>query len=199
VHSPVDRLCRHAARAVRSLGMPLWKRLWISTHNGFGLRERSAQAVHRRKFEPWKARRRTLSYPHWRFDVQRHVAGPPGLRNTAIRSADSRGTRLRQQLLFEYVFERGSDGPNTRAGRVGSPPHSRDRGPSNCGRNGCRCHEPGGRRTPRPGLGDDYSGRSGAGRARCPIFAVAGARGVLASQAFRPARRQRADRRSAST
>src|SRR5215469_14315969 len=74
VHSPVDRLCRHAARAVRSLGTPLWIPFWIGTPTTSGLLKRPAQAVHRKIFGHWIAEPGRPSYPHKEFDVQRQVA-----------------------------------------------------------------------------------------------------------------------------
>ena len=74
VHRPVDRLCRHAASAVRSLGMSLWKRLWISHRQAAPACGNVLPRLCIQDFLDRGERvTRAISYPHWEFDVQRHA------------------------------------------------------------------------------------------------------------------------------
>ena len=154
VHRPVDRLCRHAGSAVRSLGIRLWKQLGITANWRPGLRERSAQGVHTRFFDPVRTCLARASYPHWEFDVQRHPRASPGLAGAASRSADLACGPTREQLQFEYVFE-GWIGLGVRDRHGG---RSRQGSRRSCGgdQRGRRRGRPGVRRATGWRVGDDY-------------------------------------------
>src|SRR5581483_12260361 len=73
VHRPVDSLCRHAAFAVRSMGILLWILRFGLPLNRSCLGLQRPPLVRREKSLAGSPSTMAGSYPHWEFHVRRYM------------------------------------------------------------------------------------------------------------------------------
>src|ERR1022692_1323596 len=124
VHRPVDSLCRHAADAVRSLGIPLWKWLGNTFGHRFCLRLRHPLLVLKKHLLRPMQSTMAGSYPHWEFDVERYMAAVTTLlrhRDPAaaggVRTAARRSWNVAAGTSQSGPAEPGKPPATTRSGR----------------------------------------------------------------------------------
>src|ERR1700730_5470976 len=124
VHRPVDSLCRHAAVAVRSMGIALWICRLGSREECSCLGLCLPPVVRRKKSCPGRPSTMAGSYPHWEFHVQRYMRAPRRPRCVGRRCARLGDSPVPDPLWFDHVFDYGrADRPDLRGHRgAGGPP-----------------------------------------------------------------------------